>query len=708
MEITNQNAGTVLPYVAAQLRECSYFAIDLEFTGIDRDRVSAGAATPAALAELLMRQPSSMYPEKLERIKPYSIVQLGLSIFTRRSESSSTGAMAAGDATVAAAQIIYPTVHDLASELKDLIPDRADEGYYMKFLEFIVQKYRTGGSTNAWETMITLVSKEMAHAGTQACAACSGSGGHAREMAYSSRYATNSVIELLERYYFLEALFRILFRHICEHERMKCSAPTANADARERNDTQQSPSYAPTARSESYQVQTFSAYMFPAALSEAHNVSFNIETIEFLAKNNIDLMRWVRDGLRFKPLKSVVAAVAMDASWRISETEQMFQPHKALPQFTERFNTILDDLLPFSVGELQLIKFVLCLCESWTSKATSRIAKHYIGMTRSLLLFARDKISESSMPKAMFVAEDINSAEVHALAKIGITKVNLRYKRLPSSDAGKDGTSPSIGGSTLTPIATSQGYGAVLLGTILNAAEVLHKPVVVYNGYSDLMFFLLSLYGPQEMPTTLENFKILAHRHFPVLYDTRILACSGPLQELGDFTGRLPSAVEEMSKVSSVAPYVSFHFDSLAIGGKDPSLSFGAHDAGFDAMQAGKLFAYARYAITHANADYKFYLNYLATYNTLLSINLTKREDCVLQEDPAPIFFLVDSFGMRVDSIRKVLLHCGLTALVVFRDGVYTIQPVGKYCRESDYMRLAEAELSRQARSQVTLFRIDI
>lgn len=726
MEVTNQNAGILLPHIAAQLRDCAYFAVDLEFTGIDRDAAEVDADKPVALTDSLMRKPRDMYPKKLETLKPFSIIQIGLSIFSRCPSKPvknalgvpphSTGGNATGH-----------LVQELVADAKDFVADGRESTYYTNFIEQTVELYTRAVScaeppsdVNGWEAALTFVSQETARVGEMvAAAAVAVADGNTKAPRSSTdtAYATNSIVELLRRCHFLEVLFSALGRRSRETVQVDHTrAAVASSSTTQEQQLQQQQSPPPVL--ENYHVQTFTAYMFPAVTNETQSVTLNVDTAEFLVKNKIDLMRWLTDGLRFKPFPNVAADFAAGAAHRLKNIKQLLQPHKVLPRFTECFNSNLDDILPLSLGELQLVKFVLDLFENSSSPAAPRVGSFYVSVVRRLILFSRFQLPESSLPNPIYTTGQVYRDEMTALAAIDVTKENRKYTRKfnfigGTASSGNSGNGGEVatslpGYGALRPSTAAQGYGTALFEVLLYATEVLQKPIVFYNGYTDLIFLLLSLYGPQRMPPTLDEFKVVVHRHFPVLYDTRILTCAGPLQALGNFTGRLSKVVEQMAKIPTVASNVSFQFDGATVGGDDPAQYAAAHNAGFDAMMTGKLFAYATYAITQTGARHEVYVNLLSSYSTLLSINLTEKEDSVLQEEPTPIFFLAETCGLNVDSIREVLGKAGLTALVIFRGNGYTVQPVGKSCHEPNYLNRFEQELTRQVLNTSSLVRINI
>jgi hypothetical protein len=733
MEITNANAGVLLPYIAAQLRDCTFFAVDLEFSGIDRDGTEAGADAPAELVESLMREPRDMYPKKLEALKNYSIIQIGFSIFTHCSMGPDTSE---SEAVSAARQDPFvPTTKDLAADVKDFVPDFTAATYYTRILERVVQQYSNRVRHTAAEsdqhgltTSITSITDELAHVAQQLVAAAEMRGAaHPQQTATKTgdEYATSSVAELLRREEFLETLLAALLRRSREAEQAKkgptpsgTSFPTrGNSNSFPRQQLQVPLYGVPPPTVKRYRVHTFVAYMFPAVLDEAHSVSLNVSTAEFLVKNNIDLTRWVRDGLRFKPLLNVASELAAKSEARRKAVQQMTQPHKALSHFTECFSNSLDALLPLSDDELRLVKFVLELHQTSTpSRDVKNALFLYRTAVRPLILFSRGDIAESALPESIYLKDKLYRDEMAALAAIGVGKSSRKYVRLSrvaggvNSCSNNTSSSPSCASEAVCSSSVAMhGWGTMLLETLLYATEVLQKPIIFFNGYTDLLFFLLALYGPQRMPPTLQDFKSLVHHHFPVVYDTRVLACASPLQEHGNFTGKLSRVVEETTKKGMVAPHVVFEFDSRVVGGDDPALSSGVHNAGYDAMLTGKLFASLTHTLERAGANYDVYENFLATYNTLLSINLTEPDDGVLQEeDGAPVFFLETADGLSVDAIRDALKRADLTALVVFRGNGYTIHPVGSWCQKPELTEKATMALSELTSNQVRLLPIEI
>ncbi|KAG5492652.1 hypothetical protein JKF63_01231 [Porcisia hertigi] len=99
-----------------------------------------------------------------------------------------------------------------------------------------------------------------------------------------------------------------------------------------------------------YKVHTFFAPMFPLPIDPAEAVTLKVDTAEFLVKNNMDLTRWVKEGLRFSPMKVSVARLAKDAEETLQQIDVMADPHTMLPRYKVYIGDPLDHLLPLLCG----------------------------------------------------------------------------------------------------------------------------------------------------------------------------------------------------------------------------------------------------------------------------------------------------------------------------------------------------------------------
>jgi poly(A)-specific ribonuclease len=95
MEVTRQNFTTLLPVIQELLRTCDFYAFDVEMTGIDIERLGRGVGAMAAQIDALPHNcrfyntPKNLFGPKWETATTFSPMQFGLSIFHRKSSSSS-------------------------------------------------------------------------------------------------------------------------------------------------------------------------------------------------------------------------------------------------------------------------------------------------------------------------------------------------------------------------------------------------------------------------------------------------------------------------------------------------------------------------------------------------------------------------------------------------------------------------------------------
>lgn len=124
-------------------------------------------------------------------------------------------------------------------------------------------------------------------------------------------------------------------------------------------------------------------------------------------------------------------------------------------------------------------------------------------------------------------------------------------------------------------------------------------PIIVHNGYMDLMF-LLSHFHAHKLPPTFNEAKALIHSYFPTVYDTKYLSVECSLASLwnesthleGLFT-KLFQGNDEWSRLIELVPDVqgASGFAYLAGGAGQ------AHDAAYDAFMTGAVYVGACYMI---------------------------------------------------------------------------------------------------------------
>lgn len=230
---------------------------------------------------------------------------------------------------------------------------------------------------------------------------------------------------------------------------------------------------------------------------------------------------------------------------------------------------------------------------------------------------------------------------------------------------------------------------------LLKAAQ---KPVVFHNGFFDLLFTMAAFDKP--LPPALEDFKSLVHKAFPSAYDTKVLA------ESAELSGRLcsRSALPELAKglekrlrpsgvgggtgeaVVTTDPYTDDVTMDCATGEASPTavgpeaalisigesgeevanLSFslpegfrkyagasGFHEAGYDAYETGRIFAYFRAVLGSQRIE--TFANRVFLMWSAFQLQLDRRSDSLAIEGIVRYLYQVDA---------KVLGNRGLIELL--------------------------------------------
>jgi hypothetical protein len=118
------------------------------------------------------------------------------------------------------------------------------------------------------------------------------------------------------------------------------------------------------------------------------------------------------------------------------------------------------------------------------------------------------------------------------------------------------------------------------------------KPLIGHNFHLDLMYLYQHFIA--ELPETLEQFSKNVQAIFPVLLDTRYLAFNHP--EVSRYV-RAASLHDISSKLKSFFPEVRVYGSSQA------KSAHGYHDAGYDAVQTGKVYLAMENAIQSHNKN---------------------------------------------------------------------------------------------------------
>jgi len=116
-------------------------------------------------------------------------------------------------------------------------------------------------------------------------------------------------------------------------------------------------------------------------------------------------------------------------------------------------------------------------------------------------------------------------------------------------------------------------------------------PLVVHNGLMDLLFLMTHFHSP-KLPDNWSECKRLLHSHFPVVYDTKILASDYCLRNNITRRTRLEDVYEQ-----TVADYPHWKHRTFCLNNGQAQKDEQAHDAAYDAYMTGVAFCGLSYTI---------------------------------------------------------------------------------------------------------------
>lgn len=469
-----------------------------------------------------------------------------------------------------------------------------------------------------------------------------------------------------------------------------------------------------------YEVQTFYAYLFPSSASSTfRDTAMNSETVGvFLLKNNLDCGKWVSDGLRFTTLaeytQSRMASLRKQSQWMTTSASTLSE---SVEGYADTYAHQLDGLFPLTSAEMSYVRFVV-------QQQDPQLRRSLADCTKALFLYARaaygsgacpsgEKAARLPPPPSVFITNrNTNAEEARILKSMGMRKAGKCFQLDSSFTVSADegftdvhgirGTMHS--GGFVDPSSSPERlyYGSRLIATLLTAAQVWGKPLVVHNGYSDLCFLIRTIFG--VLPDTYRDFKKVCRETFPTFYDSRTLTTCPALQHLGYTHGRLEKTFEEVEKKAGRSKAL---LDGLAVGkpfdwalgeGTRPTFCVNpahagfmgaitksesggggggsggglqAHNAGFDAYITGLMFAYAKEellvaalvkgpksgaAITEASV-LRPYEGICPVHGSLFSVHFNDTEhDTILVPPESPIVLL---YGKAVFRFGEAIREAG-------------------------------------------------
>lgn len=359
---------------------------------------------------------------------------------------------------------------------------------------------------------------------------------------------------------------------------------------------------ADTANSSSFRVRRYKFTLFPPAdPSISREVTLSPSSIHFLTENNMNLDLWAREGI---PFCTGDAATGLVEKF-LERQEELRSPPEVTPvasrrtvtltkdqdkQFHARVISSLREWLDTPVGNHLVgeaepnedgVSFLLPRCNSFLRRslyeAIGRDYPYLVLETQHEQIRVWRLTDEERARRNRRILVDGYAQLIQE--KIGAWRIFLALTKACSGEPIKDRFEQAI-------LATNAeaAMADFVPDTYLSRRKI---PLVVHNGLMDLLF-LMTHFVSQRLPDSWADCKELIHSHFPVLYDTKILATEYNLRDNPRSRTHL-SAVYQHAIANNPGWERTFHLDN--------PLEQQLHDAAYDAHITGVAFCGLSYAI---------------------------------------------------------------------------------------------------------------
>lgn len=395
--------------------------------------------------------------------------------------------------------------------------------------------------------------------------------GLSKEDSPADRYPTLKLVP--ERYSIIQ--FGIcLFEH-------KCSRETNTTDAA------------------SFHVRRYKFTLFPPDDKESREITLSPSSIHFLLQNNLDLSLWAREGIPFCT-EDAAAKLVEKFLKRYKETDNVSNnttPAKSKrkvvltkdedKEFHARVMSSLREWLDAPIPgaatpEAEGVSFLLPRCNSFLRRSL------YESIERDYPYLILEKHNNNQIRVWRCTSEEKARRNQRLLVegyskliqeKIGAQRIFLALTKACSGEPIKNKAEHVI--------LASSANEAMMDFSSEKRLSNRKIPLVVHNGLMDLLFLMTHFHSP-KLPSNWNDCKSLVHSHFPVIYDTKIMAidyCSSPGRTRLD-------DVYEQAVVSN--PHWKNRVFSLNGQAQHDTQS---HDAAYDAYMTGVAFCALSYAI---------------------------------------------------------------------------------------------------------------
>lgn len=358
-----------------------------------------------------------------------------------------------------------------------------------------------------------------------------------------------------------------------------------------------------------YSSRRFNIYLFPAPANR-HEVERDIvmspSTVSFLHKHNMSFDMWTKEGVPF-----VNSVKAKDLLKRFEERHQ--QGYSNSKSSGKRIELRSSQDVTFHARAMASVREWLDNVQEQPDRSSGPTAEDEDGALPeegiSFLLppcnsFLRRVLYESiqdEYPSLVVETTPENCLRVIRLSPDEKAKRETRMKKdawesLIRDKLGAfrvfDALRRACNGEPIDPTSVmfASSFDQVDWNKQGPEVAVPHRkvPIVAHHAFMDLCFLMTHFHAPR-LPTTLQNCKALIRRHFPIIYDTKVLATESLfVSESRD--SRRTSVAElfeslVLQPIDSEEPLVNnIHVHTMDKGDQQ-------HEAAYDAFMTGAIFA---------------------------------------------------------------------------------------------------------------------
>eukprot|EP00531_Pseudo-nitzschia_arenysensis_P014315 CAMPEP_0116148296 /NCGR_PEP_ID=MMETSP0329-20121206/18278_1 /TAXON_ID=697910 /ORGANISM="Pseudo-nitzschia arenysensis, Strain B593" /LENGTH=664 /DNA_ID=CAMNT_0003644413 /DNA_START=67 /DNA_END=2064 /DNA_ORIENTATION=+ len=181
-------------------------------------------------------------------------------------------------------------------------------------------------------------------------------------------------------------------------------------------------------------------------------------------------------------------------------------------------------------------------------------------------------------------------------------------------------------------------------------------PLVVHNGLMDLLFLMTHFYSP-KLPDEWIDCKNLIHSHFPVIYDTKIMATDYCSED--NYSGR--TRLDDIFN-KAVANHPHWKNRIFNLNGQSQQEEQ-SHDAAYDAYMTGVAFCALSYSI---HDQYKFPVIQMNSQYSLMDNNA---DDCIWKDfyGRNKLYFHLSPYTIDLESPESDPLGRGMSHQSTFR-----------------------------------------